>query len=79
MNRFVTLLAASAALTLSAVARPASAAAAAATAGDACVSDKAKDSLNACGGTGPAKFDVSAHGKAPQVNFHSAPPPADLK
>jgi tetratricopeptide (TPR) repeat protein len=43
------------------------------------VSDKAKDSLNACAGTGPAKFDVSGHGKAPTVNFHSAPPPADLK
>ena len=27
-----------------------------------------------------AAFDVrQAHGKAPQVNFHSAPPPADLK
>jgi len=75
MNRFVTLLAVSVALMGTALTRPASAA----TAGDACVSDKAKDSLNACGSAGPAKFDVSAHGKAPQVNFHSAPPPADLK
>ncbi len=75
MNRFVSLLAVSVALLGSAVTRPAGAA----TAGDACVSDKAKDNLNACAGTGPAKFDVTAHGKAPQVNFHSAPPPADLK
>ena len=49
------------------------------TPGGACISDKAKDALNACGGTGPAQFDVSKHGKAPTVNFHSAPPPADLK
>ncbi len=49
------------------------------TAGGVCVSDKSKEALNACGGTGPAQFDVSKHGKAPQVNFRSAPPPADLK
>src|SRR5580700_3930546 len=49
------------------------------TPGGACINDKSKDALNACGGTGPAQFDVSKHGKAPQVNFHSAPPPADLK
>src|SRR5580700_7820031 len=49
------------------------------TPGGACISEKSRDALNACGGTGPAQFDVSKHGKAPQVNFHSAPPPADLK
>src|SRR4051812_45543543 len=44
-----------------------------------CIDDKAKASLNACGGNGPKEFDVGKHGKSPQVNFHSAPPPADLK
>ena len=48
-------------------------------ASDVCIDDKAKNALNACGGVGPKDFDVSKHGKAPQVNFHSAPPPADLK
>src|SRR5579863_10362423 len=48
-------------------------------AADVCIDDKAKTALNACGGVGPKDFDVSKHGKAPQVNFHSAPPPADLK
>src|ERR1700722_1083358 len=78
MNRFATLLSAAtvvAALAGANVAR----AVEAPTAGGACVSDKSKEALNACGGTGPAQFDVSKHGKAPQVNFHSAPPPADLK
>jgi tetratricopeptide (TPR) repeat protein len=51
----------------------------AAWAADVCIDDKAKQSLNACGGNGPKEFDVGKHGKAPQVNFHSAPPPADLK
>ena len=46
---------------------------------DICIDDKAKASLNACSGNGPKEFDVSKHGKTPQVNFHSAPPPADLK
>ncbi len=46
---------------------------------DVCIDDKAKASLNACGGNGPKEFDVGKHGKSPQVNFHSAPPPADLK
>ncbi len=44
-----------------------------------CIDDKAKQSLNACGGAGPKEFDVGKRGKTPQTNFHSAPPPADLK
>src|SRR5580692_1677419 len=55
------------------------AAAPAAVAGGACVSDQAKQTLAACPNNGPQTFDVSGHGKAPQVNFHSAPPPAQLK
>ena len=50
-----------------------------AVAGEVCIEEKAKASLNACGGNGPKEFDVGKHGKTPQVNFHSAPPPADLK
>lgn len=50
-----------------------------ASAADVCVDEKAKQSLAACGGVGPKEFDVGKHGKNPQVNFHSAPPPADLK
>jgi len=49
------------------------------TAGNACVSDNAKKELAVCPNTGPATFDVGKHGKAPQVNFHSAPQAADLK
>src|SRR5580704_14366571 len=75
MNRFVKVLAVLFALSGAVTAREARAE----TAGGVCVPDKAKDALNACAGTGPAKFDVGAHGKAPQVNFHSAPPPAALK
>ncbi len=48
-------------------------------AGEVCIDDKAKATLNACGGNGPKEFDVGKHGKTPQMNFHSAPPPADLK
>jgi len=48
-------------------------------AADVCIDEKAKASLSACGGNGPKEFDVGKHGKAPQVNFHSAPPPAELK
>jgi len=44
-----------------------------------CIETKAKEALSACGGAGPKEFNVGAHGKQPQVNFHSAPPPADLK
>src|SRR3984957_2197218 len=75
----ITLLAAAGLfLSLTSAANTASAADAP-TPGGACISEKSRDALNACGGTGPAQFDVSKHGKAPQVNFHSAPPPADLK
>lgn len=48
-------------------------------AADQCIDEKAKASINACAGNGPKEFDVGKHGKTPQVNFHSAPPPADLK
>ena len=48
-------------------------------AADVCIDDKAKTSLNACGDAKLKDFDVSKHGKAPQVNFHSAPQAADLK
>lgn len=44
-----------------------------------CVSQKASDALVACPNSGPTNFDVTKHGKAPQTNFHSAPPPQDLK
>ena len=47
--------------------------------GGVCVSDATKQSLSSCQNTGSAAFNVSQHGKAPVVNFHSAPPPADLK
>ncbi|HEY1955258.1 MAG TPA: hypothetical protein VGH28_06590 [Polyangiaceae bacterium] len=47
--------------------------------GGVCITDTAKNTLQACENKGPSAFNVSAHGKAPQVNFHSAPPPADLK
>ena len=50
-----------------------------ANAAEVCIDEKAKASLNACGGAGPKEFDVGKHGKTPQMNFHSAPPPADLK
>ena len=46
---------------------------------DICIDEKAKATLNACGGAALKEFDVGKHGKSPQVNFHSAPPPADLK
>lgn len=45
-----------------------------------CIEEKSKASLNACANvTGPKEFDVGKHGAAPKVNFHSAPPPTDLK
>ncbi len=47
--------------------------------GGICISEGGKAALSACENKGPSSFNVSAHGKAPQVNFHSAPPPADLK
>lgn len=51
----------------------------AALAADVCIDDKAKESLNACGGAGPKEFDVGKHGKTPQVNFRGVAPAADLK
>ncbi|MCA9585436.1 MAG: tetratricopeptide repeat protein [Myxococcales bacterium] len=53
--------------------------AASASAQGVCIEEKAKKSLNACEIAGPKDFDVGKHGKSPQVNFHSAPPPPDLK
>ena len=47
--------------------------------GNVCIADSAKATLSSCDNKGPAAFNVGAHGKAPTVNFHSAPPPADLK
>ena len=47
--------------------------------GGVCIADSAKATLSACENKGSAAFNVTAHGKAPTVNFHSAPPPADLK
>lgn len=49
------------------------------TAGGACVNEAAKKELTTCPGTGPKEFDVGKHGKAPQVNFRTAPQAADLK
>jgi len=46
-------------------------------AGDICIGDQAKAALSACPNNGPQTF-VKA-GKAPALNFHTAPPPADLK
>jgi hypothetical protein len=78
MNRFVHWSALVLGLALAGAPGVASAADAP-TAGGACVTDKAKDTLNACAGGGAGSFDVTKHGKEPQMNFHSAPPPADLK
>ena len=47
--------------------------------GGVCISDSSKTALQACENKGPSAFNVTQHGKAPTVNFHSAPPPADLK
>lgn len=44
-----------------------------------CIDEKAKQSLNACGGAGPKEFDVGKRGKTPQTNFKSAPVQSDLK
>src|SRR5580658_9725668 len=54
-------------------------AAPAAASADVCITDQAKQVLAQCPNNGPGTFDVTGHGKAPQVNFHSAPPPAQLK
>src|SRR5215469_10510979 len=37
--------------------------------GSSCISDSAKQALSACPNSGPQTF--SAHGKTPQVSFHS--------
>jgi tetratricopeptide (TPR) repeat protein len=60
-------------------AQAAKAAAPAEAGGGACVGEQAKQALAVCPNNGPGTFDVAGHGKAPQVNFHSAPPPAQLK
>jgi tetratricopeptide (TPR) repeat protein len=60
-------------------ATPPATATAATTAGEACIEDAAKANLAACPNNGPQTFDVQGHGNAPTVNFHSAPPPSDLK
>jgi len=78
-NRFVSALVAGATLAIGLAVAPAARAQATATAGGACISDQAKQTLAACAGGKDAKFDVTKHGKAPTVNFHSAPPPVDLK
>jgi hypothetical protein len=57
----------------------ASAASSAGGGGGACVNDAAKATLAQCPNNGPQTFDVQGHGKAPQVNFHSAPQPQELK
>lgn len=45
-----------------------------------CISDGAKKEATSCpANAGGGTFDVGKHGKAPQVNFHSAPQAADLK
>jgi tetratricopeptide (TPR) repeat protein len=44
---------------------------------DVCISEPAKAALAACPNNGPGTF--ATHGKAPALNFHSAPAPADLK
>jgi len=64
---------------VAALALSAASAASAQTAGGACIGENAKKELAVCPNTGPATFDVGKHGKAPQVNFHSAPQAADLK
>jgi tetratricopeptide (TPR) repeat protein len=71
MNRFLQVLMSGVVLTTGlALSSPASAA-------DVCIDAKAKESLNACGaGVAPKEFKGN---KTPTTNFHSAPPPADLK
>ncbi len=76
---FSSVLAALALTSVSPLLEGAAFAADAPTAGGVCITDNAKKELSACPGNGPKEFDVSKHGKSPQVNFHSAPTPADLK
>ncbi len=39
--------------------------------GPACVTDQAKKNLDVCPNNGPTSFNVGAHGKTPQMSFHS--------
>ncbi|MGO9839509.1 MAG: tetratricopeptide repeat protein [Polyangiaceae bacterium] len=39
--------------------------------GPACISDQSIKTLEACPNTGPTSFNVSGHGKAPTMSFHS--------
>src|SRR5580704_1044743 len=39
--------------------------------GPACISDQSFKTLEACPNTGPTSFNVSGHGKAPTMSFHS--------
>ena len=73
MKRFLQVLTVGVSLAAVAYAMPSREARAA----DVCIDAKAKESLNACGaGVAPKEFKGS---KTPTTNFHSAPPPADLK
>jgi tetratricopeptide (TPR) repeat protein len=47
-----------------------SSSAAAPSSGSSCLNDKAVQSLEACPNNGPTSFNVSGHGKAPQMSFH---------
>ena len=47
--------------------------------GDVCIDQGAAKALSECPNKGAGSFDVSKHGKKPEVTFHTAPPPADLK
>src|SRR5580704_11400020 len=79
MNRVHGLLFALFTLAWAPAAAAQAAAPAVATGSEACIGDQAKQVLAQCPNNGPGTFDVAGHGKAPQVNFHSAPPPAQLK
>src|SRR5262245_31207652 len=78
MNRVFTLFGALAILVTTSVAAAADDKSSSSS-GGACIDEKAKQALVACSNNGPTNFDVTKHGKAPQVNFHSVAPPADLK
>ena len=46
---------------------------------DECISHGGAGRARARARAAPKQFDVGKHGKTPQMNFKSAPPPADLK
>ncbi len=85
MNRsFISVIVATAALVITSTAAaadpaPPPASTSSGTMGGACITDTTKQSLSSCQNSGSTAFNVSQHGKAPQVNFHSAPQPKDLK